>query len=281
MAHKHKKPNPNPIRQISPIEYFSQDPEQMPAWLKNHKKGGKVDFSQLLASRIVYYPGSWFDGSPIRTFNTAHAAHIYVYADYGNSKEKVDNALSNEAFKGYHLYDEQEVSREDMLPSPLCYHITEEERQFAVSGYDMSISPDEAFAFLKIYERNENYGDEHGAWRFALLYIAADANATYDALFGNTNITPYACVVCANMGSGYTCFVRDSLLEKIAQRTNCLPQYLLCMQDYGWEGYAMLRTVSGTGTYGSRFVWTKDMGEITLDDFDEDLRRILLFTDEG
>ena len=242
--------------QISPIEYFSKDRERMPAWLENHKIGALVNISDLLDSRIVYYPGSWFDGNPICTFNTAHAAHVFVYVDYGYNKETVNRKLSDNAFTGYHLCHEQEVSPKELLPRILRYHVTEEERRTAISGYDMSIRTDEAFAVLKIYERNEDIGEEHGAWRFAVLYIGADANATCDALFGNTDRSPYACVVCANMGSGYTCFVRDSLLERIAQRTQTFPQFLLCTQKYGWGGYQMLTTVRPIPAgEGKRFIW--------------------------
>ena len=255
-----------PICQITPIEYFSKDQEPMPLWLKNHKEGDKVNISELFDSRIVYYPGAWFDGNPIRTFNSAHAAHVFVYADYGYEKEEVNHRLSDSAFKGYHLYHEQDVSRKELLPHTPHYHITEEEMKFAVSGYDMSIRPEDAFAVLKIYERNEDFGEEHGACRFAILYIGADANATYDALFGNTDCSPYACVICANMGSGYTCFVKGSLIEQIAIRTDRFPKYLFCVQNYGWDGYCMLKTVSGTGPCGERFIWIKNNGKSSLDE---------------
>ena len=277
MAHKHKK-SMNPIIQLTPIEYFSKDKEPMPLWLENYKKGDKVNISQLFNSRIVYYPGAWIDGSPIRLFNTSHAAHVFVYVDYGYDKEKIDAELSDDAFLGYHLYHRQDVSQKELLPYAPRYHATAEEMRFAISGYDMSIEKKDAFAVLKIYERNEDFGDEHGAFRFAILYIGADANATYDALFGNTDCSPYACVVCANMGSGYTCFVRDSLLESIAQRTDRFPKYLLCIQNYGWDGYSMLRSVKPNFVGGSkRFIWEKNNGNPTLDDLDEDLKNIIVF----
>ena len=41
MGRKHKWVNENPIIQVSPIEYFSNDREEMPTWLKSHKKGDK------------------------------------------------------------------------------------------------------------------------------------------------------------------------------------------------------------------------------------------------
>ena len=254
MAHKQKKPNTDPIIQISPIEYFSRDPEPMPDWLKKHTTGSLVRIRDIGDSRVVYYPGAGTDGSPIHIFNSSHAAHIYVYVDYGFSKATLDLELSNSAFMGYQLHHQQAVSQKELLPYAPTYHITNEEMGIITSGNDMGIRPEDAFAVLKIYQRKENFGEAHGAYRFAILYIGADANATFDALFCNTVRAPYACIVCNNMGSGYSCFTRHSLMEKIAMRVNRYPQYLLCERDYGWDRYEMLRTVSGTQ---GRFVWTK------------------------
>lgn len=253
-----KKSNHTPIIQISPTEYFFKDRENMPTWLKNHNKGEKLDISELLDSRLVYYPGAWIDGTPICMFNKAHAVHVFVYVDYGYSKEKIDSALSNDAFRGYHFHHEQEVTENELLPRNLIYHVTEEEMRKAASGYDMSIPTNEGFAILKIYERDDGLDEEHGAERFAILYIGGDANATYDVLFGNTNRSPYACVVCANMGSGYTCFDEKSLIARIAERTNSFPKYLVGGKTYGWNRYQMLKTVSYVkASDGKRFVWIK------------------------
>ena len=272
-----RKNNHKPIIQITPVEYFCADKESMPLWLTTHKKGDKVNISELLASRLVYYPGAGIDGSPIRTFNIAHAAHVFIYVDYGYDKQKIDIELSDDAFVGYHLHHEQEITQNELLPRVFHSHASDDEVRFAVSGYDMSIRPEEGFSLLKIYERNEDFGEAHGAQRFAILYIGADANLTYDVLFGNTDRSPYACVVCANMGSGCTCFVKNSLLEQIAIRTNRLPKYLLCMRDYGWDGYQMLRTVKPIPAgEGKRFVWKNDES-LTSNVLDENLENVICF----
>ena len=280
MVRKHKKPDREPIIQISPIEYFSKDPEPMPDWLKNHTSGSLVRIRDIGDSRIVYYPGSHIDGNPIRLFNTAHGAHLFIYVDYGYSRETLDEMISQAPLKGYHLHHEQAVSKFELFPHTLIPHTTREEMAFAASGCDMSIAPKKAFAFLQIYERDEGYSEEYGAWRFALIYIAADANVTYDALFSNTGVSPYACVVCANMGSEYSSFVSGSLLEKIAERTDCFPQYLLCREDQGWGEYKMLQAVSGTGPCGKRRVWIRDDGAPDLDGLDENLRKIIAVSDQ-
>lgn len=283
MAHKHKKVNPNPIIQKTQVEFFLSEKEEMPLWLKNHKKGDKVNMSVVLESRTVYYPASCFDGEPIRTFNKSHSAHFYIYVDYGYKKERVDGELSDNAFSGYHIYHQQEVTEKEISPPSIRFHINREEMQYAIDGYDMSINQKEGFAILKIYERNEDLGDEHGAFRFAILYIGGDANATYDVLFGNTHRTPFACIVCNNMGSGCTCFTKGSLLELIAEKTNRFPKYLICVEEFGWSKYIMLKNVGyAKGDDGKRFVWenTDFMDIDPYDGLDEYLKKIIVFRDD-
>ena len=270
MGRKHKWVNENPIIQVSPIEYFSNDREEMPTWLKSHKKGDKIDFSKLLASRIVYYPGSALEGSPIRIFNTAHAAHVYLYIDYGFEKEEIKKLMSETFPAGYHIYDETEVGAADIIPRALRYHLTADEQRMVMERYQEKYVPTHnSFGFLKIYERDESYGEEHGAQRFALLYISGDAIATYDAIFGNTNAKPFACIT-GNYGFGgaYESFSKDSLLETIAIRIDRLPKYLLSDICDGWNNYQMLKTVGGTNY---RFVWVRDEYGQSINKFLENL----------
>ena len=260
MAHKHKNKNLNPIIQISPKEYFSEDRETIPNWLKNHRKGDKVDFTALLASRIIYYPGSALEGSPIHVFNSAHAAHVYLYVDYGFSKEEIERLLSEHIPMGYHIYDEPEVTERDLLPHAPRYHLTAEESENVRELYKVAQVPTHnSFGFLKIYERDESLGDGHGAERFAVLFLGGDAIAIYDAIFGNANAVPFACIL-GNYGfdGSYAGFCGGGLLETIAKRIHRLPKYLVCDKDYPWSGYSMPKTVGGT--YG-RFVFKKDSYE--------------------
>ena len=266
MAYKRK--NENPITQVSPAQYFSKDQEAMPAWLVNHNKGDKVDFSALLASRIVYYPGSALDGSPIHVFNSAHAAHVYFYIDYGFSKEEIERLMSERIPAGYHIYDEPEVTERDLLSHTPQYHLTAEELENVRELYKAARVPTQnSFGFLKIYERDDSLGDMHGAERFAVLFLGGDAIASYDAIFGNTNAAPFACIL-GNYGfdGSYEFFCRGGLLETLAKRIHRLPKYLVCEKDYPWSGYNMLKTVGGTK---HRFVFTKESYKKIIDDFYE------------
>ena len=269
MAHKHKNEQADPITQISPREYFSKDKEAMPEWLKNHRKGDRVDFSALLASRIVYYPGSALEGSPIHVFNSAHAAHVYFYIDYGFTKDEIRRLMSKKIPAGYHIYDEPEVTERDLLPHAPQYHLNQEEQRYVMEQYQtVHVPTRNSFSFLKIYERDKSLGDEHGAERFAVLFLGGDAIATFDAIFGNTNARPFACVL-GNYGfdGSYEGFCDGSLLETLAKRINRLPKYLICDKECPWSGYSILKPVGGT--YG-RFVFAKDSHKKIIDDlYDE------------
>ena len=233
----------------------------MPSWLRDHKSGERVNISELLDSRIVYYPGAHTDGSPIRTFNSAHAAHVYVYVDYMFKRDEIEVELSDRAFFGYHLCHTQEVTQKELLPRQPQYHVTCDEMRIAEQRDSFSIKPEEGYAVLKIYERDMDKGDKHGAPRFAILYIGGDANATFDALFGNTHRTPFACVVCGNMGSEFSSFGRGSLLESIAERTNRFPKYLMAVPRDGWNGYERLSHVGKTGEGAMRSIWVRSDAE--------------------
>lgn len=272
MAHKHKNENQNPIIQISPKEYFSKDREAMPDWLKNHRKGDRVDFSALLASRIIYYPGSALEGSPIHVFNAAHAAHIYFYIDYGFTKDEIGRLMSERIPAGYHIYDEPEVTERDLLPHAPQYHLTAKELEDVRELYKAAQVPTQnSFGFLKIYERDKSLGDEHGAERFAVLFLGGDAIAIYDAIFGNTNASPFACIIGSyGFDGSYEGFCGGSLLETIAKRIHRLPKYIVCDKDYPWSGYSILKTVGGT--YG-RFVFEKDGYKKMVDDYYEELAK--------
>lgn len=250
--------NSSSDKQISMIEYFSKDREAMPSWLENFEIGQKVRVGDIFRSRIVYNPGAGFEGAPIRTFNASHAAHTFVYVDYGFNKETVDSELSDGAFHGYHLIHAQNVARDELFSGAPVYHLDNEDIKIIKEGYArMNVDTDNSFGILKIFQRNADLGDDHGALRFAVLYLGADAIAAYDVLFGNTDCTPFASVIDTyGFGGAYEPFTKGSVMERIAQRTNCFPQYLLCRSDVdAWEGYSMLKTVGGS--YG-RFLRIKE-----------------------
>ena len=75
------------------ISYLSKYEEAIPQWLCNYPNGRKVSFSDIMSSRVGYYPGSGFDGTLMRVGNKSHAVHSFLYVDYGVRKIELTNNL--------------------------------------------------------------------------------------------------------------------------------------------------------------------------------------------
>ena len=222
--------------------------EEIPAWLANHKKGEKVDVKQALQSRIVYYPGSGNDGQPVHTFASAHTAHVFFYVDYGLSKEEAQRQIEISGFKGYHLFDSINISKEDLAPNGWVQHINLSERQMATMAAFAEEGMKDPYCLLFIFERDEGYTDEHGAERFAVFFLCGDGIASYDALFGNKNVAAPFCLILQDHGFGgnYDSFGKGGLMDKIAKKTRVFPELILAAVGDStkvWDGYTQIDDV--------------------------------------
>lgn len=63
------------------VSYLSQYDEEMPLWLETYKDGNKVSFSDIMSSRIGYYPGSEYDGMLMEIGNRSQTIHSFIYVD--------------------------------------------------------------------------------------------------------------------------------------------------------------------------------------------------------
>ena len=66
--------SPGSIEEISlyfniMINYLKTYREETPQWLKDYKSGDFVPFSDFMAGRVGYYPGSYTDGTLIKVGN--------------------------------------------------------------------------------------------------------------------------------------------------------------------------------------------------------------------
>ncbi len=211
-------------------QFLKDHAEPMPAWLANHRPGQTIDMRQVLKGRTLYYPGSAFDGLPIRTFNKSQSVHTFIYVDYMFTKEELEKALERTGFAGYHLVDSIEINANDLTPKGWQPHITtaeaKESRERASRSHILKTQP---YCLLKIFERNEDKDDDWGSHRFAMIYLCADGIASYDAIYGNKNAAPPFALVLQDYGFGgnYNSFGADGLMAKIAQRTQVFPKFIL------------------------------------------------------
>ena len=224
------------------VEYLKNDPEEYPAWLRDFKPGDKVNISEVLQSRLFYYPGAGRDGQPISVLNRAHAVHVFILVDYWFDYNEANSMFTDTAFSGYHIIHSQDVSKAELDQGEPVSHFTKEEhRYYAMLKASRAIRDNTkgGFCFLKILERDGEFDEEHGAERFAILFLGADAYPAYDALFGCKRAIPFA-VLAEDYGYGnaYAGFEQGSPLELIALRTGALPKYLISPNDDRlWEGY--------------------------------------------
>lgn len=211
-------------------EYLSTLSEECPVWLRNFEVSISVfNLNDFFNSRVVFYPGSSCDGHATKLFGSSHCAHCFVYCDYLMEKTAVESVLEgkdrgyNSPIKGYHSLARLSLSERDLSPNGWRPHIQPQN----INRTGPSISP---YAFLEVLERNTDLNHEFGALRLAILFLGADAHASYDALFcqNNSNRPPFSIFLQDHgFGGNYDCFGNDGLMHQIAKKAQVFPELLI------------------------------------------------------
>lgn len=248
---------------MTPYEYLSNKRETMPSWLRAFQPGDAFDCQQFFSHRVVYYPGSGFDGHPVKLFGSTHSAHSFIYVDYGQTQLELEEQLGHRlnGFRGYHTLARINLTEADLvpngwdssvdrsaLPPDLYYDYT----NFANKNFS---SP---FGFLEILEREMGRTGQYGPARLAILFLGADGYAAYEALFCNRRFRqvthdPFAIILQDHgFGGNYALFGGAggrgdrNLLEQIARRGNVLPQFLLVADNTApWQDFERVFDVAG------------------------------------
>ena len=220
-------------------QYLKQLAEEVPAWMLAHTPGAKIDFEDVLKSRTVYYPGAFMDGQPVHTFVQAHAAHLFMYVDCSLSWKEIQEELSVRGFKGYRVFDSVKAGASDLIPKGWTPHVKPTQEQFDRMRRFASA---ERFAYLVMFERDDDHDDAHGPVRFAVIFIGGDGIATYDAIFCNENAPAPFCIILQDHGlsGNWNHFGRGGLMERAAEKAGVYPKYLLSATHDNtevWEGY--------------------------------------------
>lgn len=215
--------------------------EDIPGWLDNFRSGDRFPREQFFASRVVYYPGSGNDGHPVKLFGSTHSAHCFVYADYGVPQDALESKLEDpgHGFRGYHTLARLQLGERDLVPAGWTPHVHAGEAPRDRHRFTAYVIP--RFQFLEILERDDEFDDNHGARRLAIMFLGADGIDAYGALFcqGLGHTPPFA-VLLEDHGYGcnYDRFGRGSLLERIAMKCDIVPRYLLAAKHtVPWNGY--------------------------------------------
>lgn len=241
---------------------LSQQPEEVPQWLKDYKPGDSVSFKDFMSSRIGYYPGSGYDGCLVETCNKAHCVHSFIYVDYGIAELTLKlRAEEHNAFNGYHVIGRVDWQERDLAPHgqfPLNFSMTESEIARAMSFVKQDV---ESYCFMEIYERNDNKGDDWGAERFAVTFLFADGIATYYQLFCREYCkAPWIFLLQDHgFGGNYAAFGRESLMDRVMQANNTWPENVLCAGNtHIWAGYEKVDAAPVGGMQShERFLYTR------------------------
>ena len=209
------------------IDYLKKFGTELPRWLKDYQPGEKIPMEQILRERIFFYPGSAFDGQPIKTFNISRSAVVFLYADYLFGRAELTEECQKYGLKGYRILYQYEIPMEELIPM-------EDYRPF----------PNLAAPFCRIiiFEKDSSRGIVEGSDRLILIYTAIDAVYLFRKFFAERGIVPFG-VLLEDYGFGcnYTRFGEGGLLSECAHEYGNYPRFLLCREDrLAWRGYHRL-----------------------------------------
>ena len=235
----------------------------VPDWLHNYQRDEPFDRKAFFSSRVVFYPGSGYDGQPVKLFGGTRTAHCFVYVDYRAEAGSIRAALQDASphrFKGYTPLDFSEVRQDELAPHGWKQHVCSTETAKFNRFADSFADP---YAMLVILEREADFDETHGPKRLAVLFLGADGIATFDALWCQGEHDPPYCIVVQDHGFGgnYSSFGHGGLLARLADRCNVRPDWLLVAKNSRqWSGYqpvSRLGAPEGSMHYRRRSLYRK------------------------
>ena len=243
-------------------EYLKKDKESIPSWLVEIKEGDKFSRDDFFKSRVVFYPGSYTDGHAVRVFGSTHAAHCFIYVDYGITQSVLETELINHGFLGYENLFRIQLTERDLVP--FVWESSIHFRPDYPLNYAANLKK-ESYSFLQIMERKPEYDEAHGPKRLAILFLFADGIATYDALFcqARNKSEPFAVLLQDHgFGGNYDKFGMGGLMERIALHAQIKPTYLLVSEDtMPWRDYIKIENIQPDqgGMYNTtRYLYRKN-----------------------
>jgi hypothetical protein len=146
---------------------------------------GPLPIKSLLEDSF-YYPCSALDGRVVKWYSKS--IQSFVYCDYAISEERFLNEM--DTFLGYTIVAQRAVKLQELVPNG-WYPVLP--RGVSASNYfkykECWVKP---FCRWVVYERDPEHGDDHGAFRFSLLFIGGEGVATYQALYWSNRLAAKA-----------------------------------------------------------------------------------------
>lgn len=216
---------------------FEKHFEETPNWLAEFDAQSPAKAKDLvqdfLQSRLCVYPGSGQDGTTVQIFNEAQACHCFLYIDYSISRAQLEVELQQHGFLDYKSVARIDVSEGDFGIGNWTPHLRAEEVNYR-------FTPVKPYAVLEILEKSPD-AVVSGASRLAILFLAADGHAAYDAVFcqKNSGPAPFALIVQDHgFGGNWADFGAGGPMERIASRTKVFPSMILVGDNtQPWSDY--------------------------------------------
>lgn len=247
----------------NPVEVLKSQSEEMPQWLRRFRRGNALDHRAFFDSRTVYYPGFGDDGHPLEVFGKAHAAHCFVFADYGNPAahywEQLTNPHHSGHPKGYEPLSVQRIQQSDLGVVNWVPHHTGPGPDSIAAGFIRDMG--EPFGIFAVLQRMSEFGPDHGPERLALIILGADGFAAYDGLYCQGGPPPYAVLLQEHgFGGNWDRFGDGGILCELAQRFNRPEWILVADNTRPWPGYTRVSDSSRGGMHRhERFLWKNQL----------------------
>lgn len=233
------------------ITYLSNYREDTPEWIGRYLRGEQITFSDIMSSRVGYYPGSGYDGTLMKIGNKSRSVHSFLYVDYLISRSDLEKHLAQpKSIHGYHSVGKIEWTEADLLPNGQ-YPLTINKRP--KFGPNTFVDPHEKpYCFTLIMERDSDQNKERGAKHFAITFLFADGIATYYQLFVREYAKAPWLFLLQDHGFGcnYDSFGRGGILAEIIQTSQCHPAFVLCADNtFIWKDFQKVPCVESLCDY--------------------------------
>ena len=171
----------------------------------------------------VFYPCSGLDGRPVQLLGSRW--QIFIYADYGIDPEQLEIECRERGFLGYET-DELEFLPWKTLFKRAWSTVRKDLDLFA--AHDGPEVPEPFIAFSE-WNRQADFGDEHGPERFSLWFIRLEAVTAFRELYVRRRVAPRCLVdVCPGLafGGNYPGY-REALNVALFENPAGLPRHVL------------------------------------------------------
>jgi hypothetical protein len=203
-------------------------PEKLQSLTVNDIEQGPFPLRDLLNDSL-FYPASGIDGTPIRYWIPGILSFVYV--DTSVTKTTYEYVIHNEPPKGYSVLAYRYLNPSDLAPNgyEIELHKDIDAETYISRMHMVGASPATSFALWTVFERDENLNDDHGPARFSLLFIRAEAIATYQAIFIGNQVCPHAIAILrpgTGFGGNYSNF-EEVMKDVIQSNPAGMPRLLM------------------------------------------------------